>query len=185
MQRVLFGLLTIGLPILSLQGAPILQLNPSGGLIAGSPGATIGWGFTLTNSSDYLVVTGSSFTPPSLYGVYQDYIGTYNLLVVGPSPESPVVSQSFSSTFLSGVGAFTINSTAPFGAAVTGDLVVHYSLFSQDPNTPNFDPITSLLVTDASISQPTAVDVVPEPCSLFLLLTAASVTAASKAKKRT
>ena len=151
-----------------LHAATTFQLTPTGTL-AGAPGSTIGWGFTLTNTSNYLVVTGSSFTPTSLYGTYQDYISTYNFIVVGPSPESTTVTQAFNAAAHTGVGAFTINSTAPSSIKITGNIVIDYSVFSQDPNGPNFDPDTSTVVADASISAPAAVNVTPEPASLLLL----------------
>jgi hypothetical protein len=129
----------------------------------------VGWSFTIVNTADYLVVTGSSFTPSSLYGTYQDYIGTHNFVVVGPAPESTTVSQAFNISALTGVGAFTVNSTAPSGIKISGNLTIDYSLFSQDPNDPNFDPGASLVVADATLTQPATVNIIPEPASALLL----------------
>jgi hypothetical protein len=129
----------------------------------------VGWGYTLTNTADFLVVTGASFTPSSLYGSFQDYISAFNFIVVGPSPESPSVSQAFNPGTHGGVGAFTVSSTAPSGIAITGNIVLNYSLFSQDPNAPNFDPGASLLVADATISAPAVVNIVPEPATFLLI----------------
>lgn len=168
MKRALFSFLSIGLITACAQAAPMLVLSPSNGVVSGTPGSTVGWGFTLTNNTDYLVVTGSTFTPTSLYGNYQDYIGTDNFIVVGPSPESTSVSQSFDSTALTGVGGFTIDSTAPVGFSPSGALTIYYDLFSQDPNSPNFDP-SSQIGSDDTLSQTVRVNITPEPASLLLM----------------
>src|SRR5437763_151146 len=82
----------------SIQAAPTFTLNPVGGAIAGAPGAVVGWGFTITNNMDYLVATAVDFviTPPAPpIGVFTNYLTDFNFIVVGPSPESTSVSQSF------------------------------------------------------------------------------------------
>src|SRR5262245_53600446 len=77
------GFLTILLCTGAL-AAPILDLIPSIGTIGGMPGDIVGWGFTLTNTTDFLVVTGADFVPPSPLGVFNDFIGP-NFIVVGPA----------------------------------------------------------------------------------------------------
>ncbi|MGH9350986.1 MAG: PEP-CTERM sorting domain-containing protein [Terriglobia bacterium] len=171
MKRLLCTLLLAGLCAVYAQADPTLQLIPAGGVVAGAPGSTVGWGFMLTNTSDYLVVTGSSFTYNGpQYGTYQDIIGTDNFIVVGPAPESTTVTQDFNPVALTGVGEFTIDSTAPFGA-IKGTLAIDYSLFSVDPNDPSFNPDTDTVVADASLSQAAAVDATPEPASIVLMAT--------------
>jgi hypothetical protein len=44
-------LLTAGL-CLTLHANPILTLDPVSGAISGQSGQTVGWGFTITNTSD-------------------------------------------------------------------------------------------------------------------------------------
>ena len=165
MKRCLFGMMVASV---CMQAATTFQLTPSG-VVSGTPGSTVGWGFTLTNTSNYFVVTGASFTPTSLYGTFQDYISTGPLIVVGPSPESTSVSEIFNAAAHTGVGAFRINSTAPSTLHINGNIVLDYSVFSQDPNDPNFNPDTSTVVADATITAPAAVNVTPEPASLLLL----------------
>jgi len=37
-----------------MKGTPLLQLIPSGGALSGAPGAMVGWGFTITNTTNFL-----------------------------------------------------------------------------------------------------------------------------------
>lgn len=152
---------------------PTITLLPSSA--AGNPGSVVGWGFVLTYTapSNWVVLTGSQFTGSPTYGSYVDYLSLSNspLYVAGPAPENSTVQESWnaSSNPPLGLGEFDINSTATVGVHITGDLVVHYSVFSQDPNDPNFDPDTATVVPDASLSLPTQVNVSPEPASIWMM----------------
>lgn len=160
-----------GAGILNSQAAtltPTLTLDPINGEISGDPGDTTGWGFTITNDSDYLVVTSSEFDTTSDIGTYTDFISSDNFIVVGPNPESTSVSQTFDPVNLTGVGSFTINPTANPGDSATGQIVLTYDLFSVDPNDPSFDPDADLISTDNILSADASVVVagtsaVPEP----------------------
>lgn len=151
---------------------PTLTLLPSSGNLAGNPGAVVGWGFTLTYSapSDWVVLTGSQFTGSPVYGTYVDYLSLGNapFYVAGPAPESATVQQAWSGSPL-GLGEFDINSTAATGVSITGNIVVHYSIFSQDPNSPTFNPDTSTVVADATLTEAARVNVSPEPASLLMM----------------
>lgn len=154
---------------------PVVTLIPAGGNLAGAPGTVVGWGFTFTYNalSDWAILTGSQFTGSPVYGTYFDYLGlpTSPLYVAGPSPESSTVEQAWSPSANPplGIGEFDINPTALTGANIAGDIVVHYSVFSQDPNDPNFDPDTSTVIADATLSEPAQVTVLPEPSSLRMI----------------
>jgi hypothetical protein len=160
-----------------------LTLIPSNGDVSGSPGSVVGWGFTLTYSApaDWVELTGSTFTGSMVYGTYQDYLsgcsmGVCNPLnapfyVAGPAPESSTVTAPWNptSTPLSGLGEFDINSTAFPGATIAGDIIVVYDVFSVDPNSPGFDPITDTVATGLVLSAPAQVLVTPEPSEVFPL----------------
>ena len=150
----------------------LLTLDPGSGMISGLPGETIGWGFTVTNDSqtDWLILTSANFTPTTSIGTFTDYTGA-NFVVVGPAPESSSVTQPFLPAIQSGAGSFAINSNAPFGI-VAGQIVMTYDLYSQDPNSPSFDPIASLISTDNSLSAPASVQVVPEPATWLGMISA-------------
>jgi hypothetical protein len=117
-----------------------LDLSPSGD-IYGNPGDTIGWGFSLTNSTSYyLVVSGSLFNPTSgdVSGTYTDYIGAA-FIAVGPGA---TLSQNFDSVAQTGVGAFAIDPSAIPAASAAGYLTITYDLFGEDPTNPNPDLVT-------------------------------------------
>jgi hypothetical protein len=161
---------------------PTITLIPSDGNVSAPPGMAAGWGFTLTNTdmSDWVVLTGSSFTGSTTYGSYVDYLSMPGapLYVAGPPPESSTVMQNWDATSNPplGVGEFDINATAPPGASIPGDIIVHYSVFSQDPNDPNFNPDTSTVVADAMVQLPVDITVsaaAPEPATFGLFLSAA------------
>ena len=155
------------------QASPLLTLLPAGGTVSGPPGAVVGWGFALTDTapSQWVLLTGSQFTGSPLFGTYVDYLSSVNapLYVVGPSPESSMLNVAWNGSTLAGLGEFDINSTASF-VNIPGNIVVHYSVFSQDPLDPNFDPDTSTVVPDATFSSPAQVDIAPEPGSAWMIL---------------
>lgn len=182
LTRIAFTILAVSMlcSVTRADGVPTLTLDPTNGAISGAAGATVGWGFTLTNTTDFLVVSSSDFcvgaiTSPcsNSLGTYTDFIGP-QFQVVGPSPESTSFTQSFNLLAQTGVGSFIINAGALPGDSVTGEIVVTYDLYSVDPNSPTFDPSVDTLSTGdmltaaASVSVP-ASTTVPEPTSLILL----------------
>lgn len=184
MNKAVRMLALVGLLAVPTQAAPMLTLVPADGALRGLPGSTVGWGFTLTNTSDFLVVTGSSFTASPL-GTYEDFISSGpNLIVVGPSPESPTVTQLFDPASRMGIGAFHILDTAPAGVSIKGTLTIDYSLFSVSPNDPAFNPDLDTVVADASLSQAAAVQVLPEPGSWILILSGIGLCAAIHRQRR-
>jgi hypothetical protein len=157
--------------------AATLTLDPVNGEISGAPGDTLGWGFTITNDTDFLVITSAEFDPSSAVGTFTDFISADNFIVVGPSPESTSVSQPFDQTALTGVGSFAISPSALPGDTATGQIVLTYDLFSVSPNDPNFDPDFDLITTDNTLSANASVIVagraaVPEPRGTALMVIA-------------
>jgi hypothetical protein len=176
MKRITLAILIAAAIAACAQAAilPTLTLLPGNGNVAGLPGTVVGWGFTLTfnDPSDWVILTGSEFTGSPVYGTYVDYLSmaTAPAYVAGPAPESSTVQQAWNSSLLLGVGEFDINPTALIDAVIKGNIVVHYSVFSMDPKDPNFNPDTSTVVADATLSAPAQVTVTPEPSSLLLML---------------
>jgi hypothetical protein len=157
-----------------------LTLDSPGGAISGLPGAIVGWGFTLTNTTNFLVVTSSDFCVGPIaspcvnaLGTYSDFIGP-NFLVVGESPEAASVSQSLNLATLTGVGSFQLNAGVTPGQSEIGKIVLTYDLYNVDPNDPTFNPVPdtisvgNLITTDASVSVAGSATV-PEPASIFLV----------------
>ena len=153
---------------------PVLTLSPAS--ISASPGGTTGWGFTISNDNDFILISSASFCSgtnpvctPSTLGSFTDYISN-QFLVIGPSPESPTVTESFDSSLQTGIGGFTINLSAPIGSVDMGFIQLTYDAYSVDPNDAMFDPAAdtisngNLLTANASVTT-----VAPEPGSLLLL----------------
>jgi hypothetical protein len=173
MKRTLLVILLAAASTAYLRAAPLLpaiQLIPSSGNVSGNPGTAVGWGLTLNFSdpSDWVILTGSSFTGSTTFGTYHDYLGS-ETIIAGPSPETSPVTVPFNKLTRTGLGEFDLTPTALIGADIKGNIVVHYSVFSQDPNNPNFNPDTSTVVADATLSAPADVHVTPEPASFFLI----------------
>jgi len=172
MKKFLVVILMVGLFALCAQATPNLSLIPSSGTVSGSPAATVGWGFTLQNDdpNDWLVLNDSYFTPSNTLGfdsTYTDLIASQFVIV---DPGSSTGPQWYDPNAPTGIGSLTLPSTAPEGQYAMGTIFLDYSVFSQDPNDPNFDPNsfvgTGLLSADANVQ-------VPEPSSAMMLLGAA------------
>jgi len=173
--------LSVCLLCMPVYASTTFTLSPTSGDISGSAGDTVGWGFTLTNSTDFLVVDSSDFcvgviTSPcsNTLGTYTDFIGP-NFIIAGPSPESTSITQSFDSSLATGVGSFLINNSALPGQSVSGEIVVTYDLYSVDPNDPSFDPSVDTISVGNEVTADASVTVagataIPEPGSLILVL---------------
>jgi hypothetical protein len=127
-----------------------------GGAIGGAPGETVGWGYTLVNDTNYLVVTRADFIPEKS-GSFSDFIAALDLRVVGPPPESSSVQEPFDAATSSGIGSFAISPAAMPGTSAIGQIVLTYDLYTVSPNDPGFDPLVhtvslgNLLGADASV----------------------------------
>lgn len=158
---------------------PTVTTIPASGDVDGGPGAVVGWGFGLTYaaSSDWVLLTGTEFIGSEVNGAYVDYLSLASapLYIAGPAPESSNVSQAWDESLQLGLGEFDINATAPPETDISGDIVIHYSVFDVDPNDPSFDPGSDTVVTDATVSDAVNVLVTPEPASWILLIGAALV----------
>jgi hypothetical protein len=169
-KRIAPMLFLVGLLIPAAHANTILTVTPS--TISGAPGSTVGWGFTIFNDTNYLVVSSAAFTPASPLGTFTDFIAQFNFIVVGPAPEATSVSHAFNLNALTGIGSYAISSAAPSGSVIAGQIVLSYDLFSRSPNDPNFDPNTDTVSTGNPLSGAAQVNVgstVPEPASFGLV----------------
>lgn len=140
--------------ILCLPGqADILfTLNPSGGVVAGQPGQTVGWGFEISDSTNWVVVAASGFcvefdpstdtlpcqaptAQPVGNGTYLDYFGNGPFNFIDSAPGSPDPSQEhFDAIAQTGIGAFTIDDNpALIGQMLTGVIAVKFNEYNSDP----------------------------------------------------
>jgi PEP-CTERM motif len=168
MKHLVFLLVLSGAALVSnVRAAEItLASDPASGIIAGMPGQTVGWGFTITNtSSDFLIVSGTDFLPPSPLGSFEDYISQYQFVLVGPGMTP--VSQTFDAGLQTGVGSFTISPTATNGDVISSVVTIYYDLYSVSPFDPNFDPDADAVSFGNTLAFNAEVDVVPEPATWF------------------
>ena len=125
---------------------PLMALTPSGN-VSGVPGATVGWGFTITNDTGfYLLPFGSFFcqsgqdplfttcTTSASVGSYTDLITSNAFANDVPIPPAGL-SESFDSVLVTGVGAYAINLGASAFAMDSGNLIIEYSEYDSDPLT--------------------------------------------------
>jgi len=180
MKRLLLLLLVLGVGLGSVavaRGDSIDNLTfalSNNGAISGNPGSTPGWGFTLTNTLNYVVIDASEFgiTQNSGDGSYMDIIGP-NFIVVGTGVYAGTpITQAFDASVPSGVGSFAILPSATIGDVVLGNITLTYDVYSVSPNDPSFDPFADSLAKGLQISAGAQVDVTPEPGTLLLVLTA-------------
>jgi hypothetical protein len=137
--------------------------------ISGSPGSTVGWGYSITNNTgDWLETTN----------VDQ---GTFQHGTLTPLFDYPVIAPGATVTenfvFTNGTGIdiglaeFAWDANAPAGFVNSGLFALSYELFSGDPI---LDPINAVDFGSGAVSAPYSVTVsstsVPEPGSLYLAL---------------
>ena len=67
--------------------APLLTLNPSNGVVGGTPGSAVGWGFTLSNDSGFLIPSLVVFCEGAFnagcsptFGTFTDFAAQYQLM---------------------------------------------------------------------------------------------------------
>jgi hypothetical protein len=143
--------------------ATTLITLPTTGLLIGSPGETVGWGFSTTDDSFTLSL---SYSQSLLVNETNPLMGTYTDLI-GPSggPDNFFVdagqtwSQSFDLTNQVGLGFYTIDPNAVIGSTDSGVIRVFYNYSDSTPG---------------SIDVPFLVEVVdevvaPEPSSWQLI----------------
>ncbi len=160
----------------SVPAAPILTLTPSPDL-SGGPGSIVGWGFTIVNDTpDYLEFSSSQFclnpvilTPAlsctsALTGVFNDII-VGNDPIIGPHS---TLSEDFDAIgFTSGIGYFELGQSAAYPSSDTGQIVLIYDGYDQDPNT---GPATQILFS-VPLAADASVSVTPEPATAVLVAT--------------
>jgi len=169
---LIFLLVTVG----CLAGnAEMLLITPPGGAVTGSPGQTVGFGFTIINDTAYYELFDNSYfcepgqdpasaTCTQSLGTYQDYIAN-NFTVIAPMT---TLTESFNANTMTGFGAYNISPTAMVGATDSGNLVTTYMEFPMDPSNGGVNPVSG----DIELSAPASVTVVtatPEPSSGILI----------------
>lgn len=186
--------IAIGLVIpAALSAAPMLSLTPQ--IIAGLPGTTDGWAFTITNDAGYIEITSAQFcaapvsfpacTSP-VTGVFTDFVSGFNDIIVGPPGGTlpAIVTQAFNLAGRTGIGSFEIGALSLLYTQDSGSIVLTYNLTDLDPNEVNAMFLGSgTMFANASVVVTDEVSSVPEPSSA-LLVAAALIGVRMRAGKR-
>jgi hypothetical protein len=184
----------------SAYATPTFTLLPAD--ITGYPGKTVGWGFSITNTSDtdWVVITSSFFCQPGadpfstgcttssfgpVLGDYTDYAGLDGIFLA-PFEQGTDSFTSFPFSFGNpgqGVGQYTIFGNATPGTD-TGNIFLTYNLYIGDPRnggTPDTvnDPNGTLDVPAAA-----TVTVLPAPEPATFLLIGGSLVALAALRRR-
>ncbi len=151
---------------------PTFTLLPPSGTISGNSAGVVGWGYDIANNDSVnWLVLDDSFVTGSLgsgtFGTYVDYLAN-NFIVIDPGSSTGTVPFSRGT---SGTGEFDIDAFVPPNAIIPGTIAIDYSVFSQNPNSPSFDPGSFL--GNGNVSATAQLDVntsaVPEPGSVWLI----------------
>ena len=157
---------------------PYIVLDPANGAVAGTPGATVGWGFTIYGDpSQWITFDSSLLTESAPVGTYSDFIGQNG----GPSDYAlgpgATWTQSFSALSQTGIGQYIIDPGTPDASEDTGTFVIDYQYMTGDPGLGGAPTGSSLQLTlaDGSTLPPFTIDVnaassTPEPSTAVPLL---------------
>ena len=165
-------LLTVTLVLatsLTVQGAGVMTLIPASGNLSGTPGSTVGWGFSLTGDADYyLMFSDVTYSTLAGWGDFTGYLADLGSFIVDPGS---TFTHPFNTDPQTGVGSFSIHPDAMPGFVTTGIIDATYGVFQVSPDNPDFNSDTDIISLDNRFSNPASVTVsnVPEP-STFLLL---------------
>jgi hypothetical protein len=157
-------------------------LSPADGKLSGSPGDTVGWGFTLTTNSDFILIDAFNFEDLTPVGMFTAFAPPF----AAASSGSPL-SDPFDNLGGTGIGSYHIGAF-PNAASTTGRISATYDVWDADPNVnaSAHDLFSGLQVfaTDANgkivsasieVTGGGAGSVVPEPTTLPLLCLAAAL----------
>ena len=152
------------------QATETMTLLPVNVTLAGLPSMTLGWGFTISSDTNYLMVFDVSFGSTAGWGGFTGYTTDLGSFVVAPGES---VTHAFNKGLQTGVVIYYIHPDAVAGSVTSGTIDVTYGLFSVNPNDPLFNPDTdtvSLGNVFNNLASVTVMDAsaVPEP-STFLL----------------
>src|SRR5258708_930203 len=108
----------------------ILTLNPANGLVSGGPGQVVGWGFSIVDDTNWVLVVATDFCSsfdgkvfqcsaanPVPHGTYTDFSG-FNFDVSSPT-SADTSQQNFNAGSHSGTGSFQNRATAHLSSLST------------------------------------------------------------------
>jgi hypothetical protein len=137
---------------------------PASGNVSGSPGSTVGWGYTLTNNTsnwlEAVNLSAGSFTIGSPVAVI-----FFNFPILAPDTS---VTVQFNALTDAGLYALALFPNAPLGASNTGTFLLDSQYFSGDPLSCGSCFIGA--APELTANYKATVTSVPEPASLLVLV---------------
>lgn len=189
MKKLLMWFVLALAPVISAQAALTLTLAPASGTISGSPGQTVGWGFTITSDpTNWLLITsvqGNGGTVGTFEDVLSNFVGI-NSYALAPNAAAWTESSTPGLGLAAGsIGRIAINAGAAVGSFVTGTMVVTYDLYDGDPF------VSGNFVSSGSFDAAYRLDVVaptntaiPEPGSVVMVTAGLALVAVQARRAR-
>jgi PEP-CTERM motif len=145
-----------------------LSTLPASGAVSGTPGSTVGWGYTLTNNS-----AANFFISESIdSSLFLSANGTPDASIFDFPTLAPLqtVSLAYDPLNLLGLFQFTWNTNVPVGTTETGNFMV-FGQFCSDPTNLSTcgNVVTGSASFTATVTSPVAA--VPEPSTFLFLAT--------------
>jgi hypothetical protein len=186
MRTILSVTLLLSAAMSVAHAGPALILNPIDGVISGSPGETVGWGFDLTADPDNwttIIGTIPLFESNPGMGMFTDFMSPQGGPVGGALPaNTPDWIQTFDANAFTGFGGYTIDPLAAIGDSDIGMFLVQYEQFSDDPTTCGQCFLASgEFFVDFTVN---TVSPAPEPASSVTMLGGAGLVALAALIKR-
>ncbi len=143
-------------------GSFTFSLLPGSGAIAGAPGSTIGWGYTITNQSavEWLVLTSLS-ADPFLHATPDASLFLFPILAPSASLTVPYSASGFQGLFQIGWDV-----TAPVGFTNSGLFLLGGEFWDADPFSGG--AFVALATDQSAAYSATVTAAVPEPSGLLL-----------------
>jgi hypothetical protein len=138
---------------------------PATGSVSGSPGSTVGWGYTLTNNTsnwlEAVDLSAGSFTIGSPVAII-----FFDLPILAPQTS---VTVQFNAQTDAGLYELDLFPNAPLGASNTGTFLLDSQYFSGDPLSCGLSCLIGA-APELTANYTATVTSVPEPASLILLV---------------
>ena len=164
MRKLMWLVCGIGLSAAAYGDTFTFSVIPGTGDISGSPGSTVGWGYSITNKSttDWLGELGLTA------GVFTNGVANaiFDYPIIAPGQ---TVTEFFNASVPLGLYEFTWNATAPVGSVNSGAFLLTGSFYADESDADNDSNEISTEIDSQSFS--VTVSSVPELGSWILLVT--------------
>jgi PEP-CTERM motif len=158
--------------------APItFELLPGNGAIDGEAGATIGWGYTVTNQSEFWLELTNVDADPFEHAIADASLFDY--AIIAPGDTHTVI---YNAATLEGLYQLTWDALAPIGFTNSGTFVLSANYWDADPFQAGAAIVSAAPTQSAAYSA--TVSTVPEPGTLLLMGAGAGIGALVRRRRR-